>query len=160
MRITRATSADGRVFDRVPGGYRVTAKAAPAAEPVSPSLARILRPQAAYRWLLPQIASITPQYIEMVLRGALAGNHVQQWELFDLMMDSWPELAACCQELVDGVSCLKLIFEPFCEEDEDPTPGAVILDAPRITHASFCSRNCCCARSSTRDCTAVFVLRK
>ena len=57
-------------------------------------VARILRPQAAYRWLLPQVAAITPQYIEMVMRGALAGNHVQQWELFDLMLDTWPELEA------------------------------------------------------------------
>ncbi len=91
---------------------------------VSGSLARIMRPQAAYRWLLPQLSAITPQYIEMVLRGALAGNHVQQWELFDLMLDTWPELAACAQELCDGVLERKLIFEAFAEEDEDPTPAA------------------------------------
>src|SRR5689334_16505047 len=54
---------------------------------ISDSLSRILRPQAAYRWLLPQLAAMTPQYIEMVLRGALAGSHVQAWELFDLMED-------------------------------------------------------------------------
>ncbi len=134
MRVTRAQSTDGRVLRAVNGGFhetRITAAAprpqvAPVpGSPVAPSLARILRPQAAYRWLLPQLASITPQYIEMVLRSALAGNHVQQWELFDLMLDSWPELAACAQELTDGVSCLKMIFEPFAEEDEDPTPGAI-----------------------------------
>jgi len=88
------------------------------------SLARLLRPQAAFRWLLPSVAAITPQYIEAVLRGALAGNHVQQWELFDLMLDSWPELAACSQELTDGVLERKMIFEAFAEEDEDATPGA------------------------------------
>lgn len=93
-------------------------------EGMSTSLARILRPQAAYRWLLPQLSAITPQYIEMVLRGALAGNHVQQWELFDLMFDTWPELAACAQELTDGVMERKLIFEAFAEEDEDATPTA------------------------------------
>jgi phage gp29-like protein len=104
--------------------------AEPAATPALPpelvtqSLARILRPQAAYRWLLPQLSSITPQYIETVLRGALAGNHVQQWELFDLMFDSWPELAACANELTDGVMERKLIFEAFAEEDEDATPTA------------------------------------
>lgn len=91
---------------------------------MSGSLARILRPQGAYRWLLPQLSAITPQYIEMVLRGALAGNHVQQWELFDLMFDTWPELAACSQELADGVMERKMIFEPFAEEDEDATPTA------------------------------------
>lgn len=92
---------------------------------MSQALGRLLRPQAAHRWILPQLAAITPQYIEMVLRSALAGNHVQQWELFDLMLDTWPELASCAQELVDGVAGLQLIFEPFCEEDEEPTPSAV-----------------------------------
>src|SRR5204863_8129621 len=132
----RAQSTDGRIFRSLNGGYHITAagkdeggrmkdevKRLPAG--VAPALARLLRPQAAYRWLLPQIAAITPQYIEMVLRGALAGSHVQQWELFDLMLDSWPELSACQQELSYGVSRLKLIFEPFAEEDSDPTPPAL-----------------------------------
>lgn len=134
MRVTRALATDGRIFRAVGDRYHVTGSPvvaktpAPTAPPptgVAPALARILRPQAAYRWMLPSLAAITPQYIEMVLRSALAGNHVQQWELFDLMLDSWPELAACAQELRDGVSCLKMIFEPFAEEDEDPTPSAV-----------------------------------
>lgn len=92
---------------------------------ISGSLGRILRPQAAYRWLLPQLAAITPQYIEMTLRGALAGNHVQQWELFDLMLDTWPELTACQQELVEGVLRKKLVIEAYHEEDEEPTPDAI-----------------------------------
>lgn len=58
------------------------------------------------------------------MRGALAGNHVQQWELFDLMLDTWSELAACSQELSDGVLERKMIFEAFAEGDEDPTPTA------------------------------------
>jgi phage gp29-like protein len=93
--------------------------------PITYGLNRILRPQAAFRWILPNLAAITPQYIEMILRGALAGNHVQQWELFDLMFDTWPELTACSQELIYGVLRKKLIFEPFHEEDEKPTPSAV-----------------------------------
>lgn len=95
------------------------------AENISGALGRILRPQAAYRWMLPQLAAITPQYIEMVLRSALTGNHVQQWELFDLMLDTWPELAACAQELGEGVNCLKLTFDPFTEEGEEPSVSAV-----------------------------------
>lgn len=92
---------------------------------LSPSLAAVLRPQAAYRWLLPGLASITPLYIENILRGALAGNHVQAWELFDLMIDANPELAACIGEYVDGVSEKKVVVEPYHEEDEQPTPTAV-----------------------------------
>ncbi|HEX8310108.1 MAG TPA: DUF935 family protein, partial [Chthoniobacteraceae bacterium] len=135
MRIARAQSKDGRVFRAVNGSYHITARAE-ASQVINPkplitgpeapaSLARILRPQASHRWLLPQLAAITPQYIEMVLRNALAGSHVQQWELFDLMLDTWPELTACAQELTDGVSGLKMIFEPFTEEDEDATPSAI-----------------------------------
>lgn len=93
--------------------------------PISYGLQRILRPQAAFRWILPNLAAITPQYIEMIMRGALAGNHVQQWELFDLMFDTWPELTACAQELTYGVLRKKLIYEPFHEEDEKPTDSAV-----------------------------------
>src|SRR5688572_14012187 len=66
----------GKIDDEDEGGRgRVSVPAT-----VPRSLARILRPQAAYRWLLPQIAAITPQSIESILRGALAGSHVQQWE--------------------------------------------------------------------------------
>src|SRR5258705_5783651 len=50
------------------------------------SMARIVRPQARYNWLMPNIGAITPQFIEMTLNGAMAGNHVQQWSLFDLML--------------------------------------------------------------------------
>ena len=92
---------------------------------IAPELGRILRPQAAYRWLLPSLAAITPQYIEMTLRGALAGNHVQQWELFDLMLDSWPELSACAQELTAMVSGMQPVFNPWCEEGEKPSDSAL-----------------------------------
>jgi phage gp29-like protein len=86
---------------------------------------RILRSQAQYRWILPSLAAITPQWIEMILRGALAGNHVQQWQLFDLMLDTWPELAACQQELLYGINRRDIIFDPYVEEDQDPTANAV-----------------------------------
>lgn len=104
------------------------ASPAPVAAPVpviTSELGRILRPQAAYRWLLPSLAAITPQYVEMVLRGALAGNHVQQWELFDLMLDTWPELSACAQELTDAVTGMQPVFTPFVEEGEKPTDAAM-----------------------------------
>jgi phage gp29-like protein len=120
------------------GTYGISAAAQPisvtapttAIVPALPSnitggLGRILRPQAAVRWILPQLAAITPQYIEMVLRSALAGDHVRQWELFDLMLDTWPELSSCCQELTYGVMRKKLIWEPFAVEDEEPEDEAV-----------------------------------
>ena len=102
---------------------------------LSPSLAAILRPQAAYRWLLPYLASITPQYVEGILRGALAGNHVQAWELFDLMIDTDPEIAACVQEYTDGICGKKVHFEPYCEEGEEPTPSA--LERCKLVSAAY-----------------------
>lgn len=96
-----------------------------AVAPVGNALPRILRPQAAQRWLLPQLSAITPTYIESVLRGGLSGGHIQAWELFDLMEDTWPELAACVQELKNAVLRKTVIVEPFAEEDEEPTPEAV-----------------------------------
>jgi phage gp29-like protein len=88
---------------------------------ITPSLASILRPAGATRWMLPSVAAITPQYIEMVLRGALAGNHVQAWELFDIMCDTDPEIAACVGEYTDGVAAKKIIVTPYANDDEEPT---------------------------------------
>src|SRR6266478_7579283 len=121
---TRRSPRAPSVKLRKNGKHKIDAKST-LAVPLSFGLNRILRPQAAFRWILPQLAAITPQYIEMILRGALAGNHVQQWELFDLMFDTWPELSACAQELTYGVLRKKLIYETAHEEDEQPTPNAI-----------------------------------
>jgi phage gp29-like protein len=117
--------------DRAGSGQSPISGASPAknafsgVDGIPPALARILRPAAASRWLMPSLGAITPQYVESVLRGAMAGSHVQQWELFDLMLDTWPELAACQAELVEGVMRKKLVFEPWCEEGEAPTDNAL-----------------------------------
>ncbi len=88
-------------------------------------LNRILRPQALFRWLGPQLAAITPQYIEQTMTGAMAGSTLQAWSIFDLMLKTWPELLACYQELIESVIRKKLVYEPYCEEDEKPTPSAL-----------------------------------
>lgn len=67
---------------------------------------------------------MTPQYVEMVLRGGLAGAHAQQWELFDLMFDTWPELAGCANEMIDGVMARRTSWRAWEEEGEKPTPPA------------------------------------
>ena len=87
---------------------------------IAPALARILRPQAAYRWLLPQLAAITPQYIENVLTG----DHVRAWELYDLMEDTWPRLRKNAMELKNGVRNLKPEFSEYLEEEGQPTDKA------------------------------------
>jgi len=125
MRVTkRKTNRKRSVKLRTNGKHKVDA-ASTISTPIGFGMNRILRPQARFNWLLPSLAAITPQYIEMTLNGALAGNHVQQYELFDLMLRTWPELSACSNELFEGVLRKKLVFEPFCEEDEKPTPSAI-----------------------------------
>jgi len=88
-------------------------------------LGRVLRPQALFRWLGPQLAAITPTYIEQTMIGAMAGSSLQAWSLFDLMLKTWPELLACYQELIESVIRKKLVYEPYCEEDEKPTPSSL-----------------------------------
>jgi phage gp29-like protein len=91
---------------------------------LSPSLAAVLRPQAAYRWLLPYLSAITPTYIESVLRGGLAGNHVQMWELFDLMIDTDPEIGSCVEEYNEGITSKRIVVDAYAEEDEPPSDKA------------------------------------
>ncbi len=86
---------------------------------------RILRPQARFQWLGPQLAAITPTYIEQTMIGAMAGSYLQAWQIFDLMLKTWPELLACYNELIYGVQKKQLIFEPYREQDEKPTPSAI-----------------------------------
>ena len=87
-------------------------------------LTQIIRPQAAGRWLLPSLAEITPTYIENILRGAFGGSHVQQWELFDLMEDTWPRLAKNLNEVKMAVSAMDWVLHPWQEEGEQATDSA------------------------------------
>lgn len=106
----------------------VGAKAPPPSQIASQGpkgLARILRPAAALRWSLPMVASMTPQRVELILRGAVSGDHVRQWELFDMMLDTWPELAACQAELTEGVLSRQIGYDAYAEEGEPPTPSAL-----------------------------------
>jgi phage gp29-like protein len=90
-----------------------------------PGLERIIRPDAQQRWLLPQAATYTPSYVEMILRGAMAGNHVQQWELFQLMEDTWPRLTKNLNQLKRAVIQLEWDLEAWAEEDAPPSDTAV-----------------------------------
>ncbi|MEI9894275.1 MAG: DUF935 family protein [Chthoniobacter sp.] len=92
--------------------------------PAPPALATLIRPQARERWLLPQVAAITPTYIEMTLRGALAGAHIPQWELFNLMEDTWPRLRKNVLELKMAVRSRRAVFEAYRDEDEEESPTA------------------------------------
>jgi phage gp29-like protein len=98
--------------------------AAPATRRLDPDLTRILRPEAAPRWRSARVSTYTPQYVEIVLQNGLAGDLAAQWELFDLMEDTWPRLAKALGELKRQVAAMKWTVEPWAEDDEPASPAA------------------------------------
>lgn len=94
-----------------------------AAARLLPDMSRIIRPGAALNWMA--CSSVyTPQYIDMILRGAMSGSPVQIHELFDLMEDTWPRLSKNLNELKRAVLGMDWQLEPWHEEDQPPTPEA------------------------------------
>ncbi|MFN0068334.1 MAG: DUF935 family protein, partial [Limisphaerales bacterium] len=98
--------------------------AAPARRPAGGDLQRALVPQAAPAWTQWLQRDYTPDRIEQTLRGALAGNHVDQWELFHLMEDTWPRLAKNLSEVKRAVAALDWQVQPWAEDDAPPAPEA------------------------------------
>jgi phage gp29-like protein len=108
--------------------------AAPATRRLDPDLTRILRPEAAPRWRSARVSTYTPQYVEIVLQNGLAGDLAAQWELFDLMEDTWPRLAKALGELKRQVAAMKWTVEPWAEDD-DPASPAAEERAQLVSHA-------------------------
>lgn len=89
------------------------------------ALDRILRPESAMRWSGMPSTWYTPQTIESLLRNALGGDIVSQWELFDLMEDTWPRLLKNLGELKRSVASMDWKVEAWCEDGQTPTADAV-----------------------------------
>lgn len=87
-------------------------------------LQTVIRPTARNRWLGNTAASYTPDRIEQVLRSAMTGSLVAQWELFDLMEDTWPRLTKNLNQLKRAVLAYERTFEPWYEEEEAAAPEA------------------------------------
>jgi phage gp29-like protein len=90
-------------------------------------MGRIIRPEAQPRWLLPQLSLITPTYVEAILRGALVGNHVCQWQLFDTMEDTWARLVKNLNEVKRAAIAdlrERWRLQAWSEKDAAPTPAA------------------------------------
>jgi phage gp29-like protein len=81
-------------------------------------------PAAQVRWLGPGVAFYTPQRCEQLFRQALAGDLQSQWEMFDLMECTWPELSKCLAELKDDVIANEFHIEPFKLRDQEPSEEA------------------------------------
>jgi phage gp29-like protein len=84
---------------------------------------RIINPNVRDRWASSVASNYTPEQVASVLRGAMSGNLVAQWEMFDLMEGAWPRLAKNLQELKGAVVSLDWSIQPWAM-DGDPTPEA------------------------------------
>jgi phage gp29-like protein len=102
----------------------VTSSPTKALEQLPVELQRIVRPEAAMNWLSPMLKSITPARIESILRGSLSGDFSQQWELFDLMEDTWPRLLTNLNKVKRAVSKMDWKIEPWAEEEQAPSAEA------------------------------------
>jgi phage gp29-like protein len=78
------------------------------------------------RWISAGVSYYTPQQVENVFKAALAGDLVSQWEMFDLMEATWPELSQCLNELKDSVC-----GQPFEVEAWKPKNGEASPEAER-----------------------------
>lgn len=83
-----------------------------------------LTPLVRDRWMGMTARGWTPDRVELVLRSALAGDHAAQWELFDLMEDTWPRLAKNLGEIKRSVRKMDWTVQPWAEDDEPPTKEA------------------------------------
>jgi phage gp29-like protein len=88
------------------------------------ALMRIVQPQARDRWLSSQAREYTPETIETTIRGALSGNLVAHWQMFDLMEGTWYRLQKNLQEVKRAVVSLDWTIQAWAEEGEEPSEEA------------------------------------
>ncbi len=103
-------------------GARALVRAAAAVGPRRRvSMDAIIQGQARDRWLTSTIKSYTPDLIEGIARGAMSGNLVAQWQLFDLMEATWPRLSKNLNEIKGAVVSLNWTIQPWAAQDEEPS---------------------------------------
>jgi len=80
-------------------------------------------PRESFYWTLPN--KLTPQQCLQMLRAALAGDLFQQFNLCQLMLDTWPRFAKCAHELRMAVAMVKFVVKPVSLPGKEPTPAAL-----------------------------------
>lgn len=116
--------ADPLVISAAPPKEAQTAvEPLPATASAAPLLS-IIQPQARDRWLSASVKQFTPERVEQTIRGAMSGNLVAQWEMFDLMEGTWPRLAKNLCELKDAVKALEWNVQPWAAQGEKPSDEA------------------------------------
>lgn len=109
---------------------RVFASASMALAPAAKSgpqapLLKIVTGSARDRWQSPSVQQYTPQRVEQVLRGAFSGDLTAQWELFDLMEQTWPRLGKNLNELKSVLEECEWSLQAWAPDGEQPDEEAI-----------------------------------
>lgn len=67
---------------------------------------------------------MTPDEVRFILQGAIGGNFKLQWELFDMMEDTWPRLQKNLSEVRRAAARTTFAVQPYCRKGEEPTDSA------------------------------------
>jgi phage gp29-like protein len=87
-------------------------------------LFRVIAPEARDRWQNAAVRAYTPQHVEQITRGAMSGNLQAQWEMFDLMEQTWPRLNSALNDLKDAVLGLQWNLQPWAPREQQPSDQA------------------------------------
>lgn len=68
---------------------------------------------------------MTPEQVRWTLEGAIGGNLQSQWDLFDMMEDTWPRLAKNLNELKRSAARVTLNVQPYAARGEEPSDAAL-----------------------------------
>lgn len=98
--------------------------AAPAVQAQRQGMGFILRPQVRDRWTSATARAYTPERVEQVVRSAVSGNLVAQWELFDLMEGTDPRLAKNLNQVKDAVISVDWSVQAWAAKGAKATPEA------------------------------------
>lgn len=96
----------------------------PANSPAAKTLLPIIHPSVRDRWMSSTLAMYTPTLIENTIRGAMSGNLMSIWLMFDLMERTWPRLSKNLNELKLAVISLGWNLQPFALKGSKPTDEA------------------------------------
>lgn len=89
-----------------------------------PAASRQIKGDPRELWWLALPNKLPPKTVLMILRSALAGDLWQEWQLFSLMLDSWPMLKKCVHEICMTAANTKFVVRPFCIQGEEPSNEA------------------------------------
>lgn len=120
--------------------------AAPAETGRVDALKQIIRPNVRERWSGLILRGLTPERVDAILRCALSGDIISQWELFDLMEETWPRLRSHLHDVKAAVQCTDFHVEPYKAKDEKEPSEKAKAKAARL-HAAMLA----CQPDVTRD---------